>query len=170
MPHIHIRPATAGDADTILGFVHALAEYDNAPERVVATAEDLRRDGLGAEAWFEALIAELGGTPVGYALFYPTYTAWEGRPGLFLEDVFLAEEARGKGVGRRVMAALAAIALARGWTRIDLRVRADNRARSFYDEIGMGPLEGWLSYKLSGEPLAALAAEAPAPAAGPFSR
>ncbi len=170
MPHVHIRPATAEDADTILGFVHALAIYDGAPERVVATAEDLRRDGLGEGAWFEALIAELGGAPVGYALFYPTYTAWEGRPGLFLEDAFLAEEARGKGIGRRVMAALAAIALARGWTRIDLRVRADNRARAFYDDIGMGPLEGWISYKLSGPPLAALAAEAPAGAAAAFTR
>ena len=169
MPRIRTRPATPDDADTILGFVRALAEYDDAPERVIATAEDLRRDGLGAEAWFEALIAELDGKPAGYALFYPSYTAWAGRPGMFLEDLFLSEAARGMGVGRRMMAALAGIALARGWTRIDLRVRTDNRARAFYDGLGMGPLEGWLSYKLAAPSLAALAGEAPARATEPFS-
>lgn len=170
MPHIHIRPATAEDADTILGFVHALAAYDDAPERVIATAEDLRRDGLGEGSLFEAMIAELDGKPAGYALFYPSYTAWAGRPGLFLEDLFLSQEARGRGVGRRMMAVLAGIALARGWSRIDLRVRADNRAREFYDDLGMGPLAGWLSYKLAGAPLDALAAKAPAGVAATFSR
>ena len=155
-----IRPATADDAGPLLAMVRAMAVFDGDPDRVVATEADFRRDGFGPDPRFEALIAEIGKTPVGYALYYPSYTAWEGACGLFLEDLYLAEAARGHGLGRRIMALLARIARDRGWTRIDLRVRADNRARAFYHRTGMAPLDGWLPYKVAGPALDDLAREA----------
>lgn len=160
MTRATIRPALPEDAGALLAMMRAFAVYDDDPERVVATEADLRRDGFGPHPRFEALIAHLDGTPAGYALFYPSYTAWQGRCGLFLEDLYLAEAARGHGLGRRMMALLAGIARDRGWTRIDLRVRADNRARSFYDRAGMAALDGWLPYKIAGPAFDDLAREA----------
>ena len=160
MPRTSIREARPEDAELLLRFIRELALYDDAPERVCCTADDLRRDGFGPARRFEALIAEVGGEAAGYALFYPSYTAWAGTAGLFLEDLYLDETARGHGVGRRLMAELAALCRRRGWTRIDLRVRADNRARRFYQRIGTQQLEGWLPCKLAALPLDALADEA----------
>lgn len=160
MTRATIRPMMPEDAGALLAMMRAFAVYDDDPERVVATEADLRRDGFGPDPRFEALIAVLDGAPVGYALYYPSYTAWQGRCGLFLEDLYLAEAARGHGLGRRIMALLAHIARDRGWTRIDLRVRADNRARSFYDRAGMAALDGWLPYKIAGPAFDGLAGEA----------
>lgn len=158
-----IRPAAADDAGALLSMVRELADYDADPGRVVATESDPLRDGFGPVPRFEALIADIEGAPVGYALYYPSYTAWAGACGLFLEDLYLSQAARGHGLGRRMMAELARIARDRSWTRIDLRVRADNRARAFYDRAGMAALDGWLPYKIAGAELDALAEEADPP-------
>jgi GNAT superfamily N-acetyltransferase len=160
MPQITVRPATPADVETILTFIKGLAAFEHEPEAVKTTVDDLRRDGFGEHPKFEVLIAELNGQPVGFALFFPTYSTWEGYPGIHLEDIFVVERVRGHGVGRKLMAALAAIAVARGCPRLELSVLHWNPAREFYHRLGMGHLEEWLPYRLSGEALRTLAAEA----------
>ena len=160
MPQITVRPATPADVETILTFIKGLAAFEREPDAVKTTVDDLRRDGFGEHPKFETLIAELDGQPVGFALFFPTYSTWEGCPGIHLEDIFVVERVRGHGVGRKLMAALAAIAVGRGCARLELSVLHWNPARKFYHRLGMGHLEEWLPYRLSGEALRALAAEA----------
>jgi len=155
-----IRPATPADVETILGFIKGLAAFEREPDAVQATLDDLLRDGFGEQPKFEVLIAELDGEPVGFALFFPTYSTWEGRPGIYLEDLFVAEHARGQGLGRKLMAALAAIAVARGCRRLELSVLHWNPTREFYHHLGMAHMQEWLPYRLAGEALQALAAEA----------
>jgi len=155
-----IRPATPADVETILGFIKGLAAFEREPDAVQATLDDLLRDGFGKQPKFEVLIAELDGEPVGFALFFPTYSTWEGRPGIYLEDLFVTEHARGQGLGRKLMAALAAIAVARGCRRLELSVLHWNPTREFYHHVGMAHMQEWLPYRLAGEALQALAAEA----------
>ena len=155
-----VRPATPADVETILGFIKGLAAFEKEPDAVKATLEDLRRDGFGKQPKFEVLIAELDGEPVGFALFFPTYSTWEGCPGIYLEDLFVTEHARGQGLGRKLMAALAAIAVARGCRRLELSVLHWNPTREFYHHLGMTHMQEWLPYRLAGEALQALAAEA----------
>lgn len=159
MAAITIRAATAEDVSTLLDLVRELALFENEPEAVVATEADLLRHGFGPERRFEALIALADGKPAGFALFFPNFSTWEGRPGLYLEDLFVSEWARKHGVGRRLMARLAAIAVERGWARFDLSVLHWNPARQFYHRIGMRHLEEWLPYRVDGAALRALAAE-----------
>jgi len=159
MAAITLRTATAEDVGILLDLVRQLALYEKQPEAVIATEADLRRHGFGPERRFEALLALVDGKPAGFALFFPNFSTWEGRPGLFLEDLFVAEWARKHGVGRRLMARLAAIALERGWARFDLSVLNWNPARRFYHRIGMRHLEEWLPYRVDGAALRALAAE-----------
>ena len=160
MPQITVRPATPADAETILTFIKGLAAFEREPEAVKTTVDDLLRDGFGEHPKFEALIAEQDGQPAGFALFFPTYSTWEGRPGIHLEDIFVIERLRGQGIGHKLMAALAALAVARGCARLELSVLQWNPAREFYHRLGMGHLQEWLPYRLSGEALRALAAEA----------
>jgi GNAT superfamily N-acetyltransferase len=104
--NIRIRLATADDAGLLLQLIRELAAYERAPNAVVATEEDLRRYGFGPERQFEALLAFLDGEPAGLALFHPRSSTWLGRPWVYLEDLFVIQAARGKGVGRRLMAGL----------------------------------------------------------------
>jgi GNAT superfamily N-acetyltransferase len=143
---IDIRFATAADCPLILDLIRELAEYERAPEAVVATEADLLRHGFGAQPRFEALIATLDGAPAGMALFHPRFSTWLGRPTLFLEDIVVREAARGRGVGRRLMARLATLALDRGWGRIDFHVLDWNPARGFYRKMGFDHHEEWLRY------------------------
>jgi len=155
-----IRPATPADVETILDFIKGLAAFEQEPDAVKTTTDDLLRDGFGRQPKFEVLIAEIDEEPVGFALFYHTYSTWEGRPGLFLEDLFVMEHVRKYGVGRKLMATLAAIAVARNCTRFELEVLDWNSAREFYHRLGMHHMNEWLPYRVSGEALQALAAEA----------
>jgi GNAT superfamily N-acetyltransferase len=159
MQEVAIRFATADDAGLLLQFVRELAAYEKAADAVVATEDDLRRDGFGPERHFEALIASVDDRPAGIALFFPTYSTWRGKPGLYLEDIFVSEWARRLGLGRRLMARLAAIAVERGWERLDFSVLDWNPARGFYERLGAGPLEEWVRYRADGEGLLRLAAE-----------
>jgi GNAT superfamily N-acetyltransferase len=143
---ITIRSATVDDCGLILQFIRELALYEKAPSAVVASEADLKRHGFGAQPQFEALIAELDGAPAGMALFHTRFSTWLGQPTLFLEDIFVREAARGHGAGRRLMARLAAIALERGWSRIDFHVLDWNPARGFYRQLGFDHLEEWLRY------------------------
>lgn len=156
-----IRPATIADAETILSLVQALAIYEKEPlSSVKATADDFRRDGFGAEKRFEALIAELDGKPVGFALYFHNYSTWEGRAGLFVEDLFVLETARGHGLGRQLITALAAIADARGCKRLDLNVLDWNPTREFYHRLGINHKTEWLPYRMTQPALAQLGKEA----------
>jgi GNAT superfamily N-acetyltransferase len=122
MSGIAIRFATAEDAGLILDLVRQLARYERAPGAVVATEADLVRHGFAPERAFEALLASLDGENAGFALFYPIFSTWLGRPGMFLEDLFVREPARGKGVGRALVVRLAAIAVERGYGRLHFNV------------------------------------------------
>ena len=163
MPRITIRSATADDVPLILEFIKALARFENEPDAVRTTHEDLLRDGFGERSQFEVLIAERDEKPVGFALFFATYSTWEGRPSLYLEDLFVIESARKHGVGRALMAKLAAICVERGYQRLELQVLDWNPAREFYHRLGMGYMNEWLPYRLSGQALHTLAAEAKRP-------
>ena len=157
MTAISVRFATVDDTALLLELIRELAAFERAPDAVRATEGDLRRHGFGPEPRFEALIASLGGEPVGFALFSPRFSTWLGCPGLYLEDIFVREAARGTGVGRRLMARLAATALERGWNRIDFTVLNWNPARGFYRRLGIDHLDQWLRYGAGAETLRRLA-------------
>jgi GNAT superfamily N-acetyltransferase len=159
MAPLTIRAAEPADAGTIVRLVRALAAYESLLDRVRITEADVLRDGFGEHPHFECLLAEIEGEAVGFALFYPNYSTFDGRPGLYVEDLFVAEAARGLGVGRRLMARLAAMALERGGTRLSLAVLDWNPARDFYHRLAFSKVEEWLPYQLSGAALALLAAE-----------
>jgi len=146
MPAIAIRFATADDVPLLLWLIRQLAVFEKAPDAVVATEADLLRHGFGAERSFEAILAFLDGEPAGCALFHTRFSTWLGRPGLYLEDLYVTEAARGQGVGRRLMARLASIAIERSWGRIDFHVLDWNPAREFYHRLGMEHLGEWLRY------------------------
>ena len=155
---IEIRSATEEDAGTLLSLIKDLAIYEKKPVSVVeATEEDLKRDGFGLNRRFEARLAFIDNKAVGFTLFFPDYSTWEGRAGLFLEDIFVAESARRRGVGRALMADLAATALARGWRRINFRVLTWNPAREFYHALGFAHIDEWLPYRIDGDGLRKLA-------------
>lgn len=154
---ITIRFATPADAGVMLRLIQALAVYEKAPASVVATEADLVRHGFGPERRFEAILAFLGAEPAGLALFHPRFSTWLGQPGMYLEDLYVTEEARGLGVGRRLMARLAAIAVERGWGRLDFQVLDWNPARNFYHRLGIEHLGEWLRYGADDEALRRLA-------------
>lgn len=158
MSEVIIREAVANDAQTILDFIIGLAEFENEPRSIVeATVESIRRDGFGEDRRFETLIAERDGEPLGMALYFPHYSTWTGTPVLYLEDLFVKEEARGTGAGFALMQALAQIAEARGWKRLDLSVLDWNPARQFYHQLGMEHESEWLLYRLDEDGIANLA-------------
>ena len=157
-----IRWARASDAGHIIRLIKGLAAYENEPESSVKITEaDIQRDGFTDPKRFECLIAELGGDVVGFALFFPNYSTWEGRPGLYLEDLFVEERARGSGLGKDLMAALARLALDRGYGRMDLSVLDWNPTRDFYHAVDCTHMDTWLPYRMDGAAIAALAADAP---------
>ncbi len=162
MVAITVRTAAVEDAGLLLGFIRELAAYENEPDAVVASEEDLRRYGFGPERYFDALIAAVDDKPAGFALFVPNFSTWSGRPGLYLEDLYVSAWARRLGVGRRLVARLTAIAVERGWSRLDLQVLDWNPARGFYDRLGITPPKAnWLPYRIAGAALRRLAAEDP---------
>jgi GNAT superfamily N-acetyltransferase len=156
---ITIRFAAPEDAGLVLRLIRALAVYEKAPEAVIATEADLVRHGFGPDRQFEAILAFVDDEPAGLALFHSRFSTWLGQPGMYLEDLYVAEKARGLGVGRGLMARLAAIAVERGWGRIDFQVLDWNPARNFYHRLGMQHLGGWLRYGADAQALRRLAAE-----------
>jgi GNAT superfamily N-acetyltransferase len=150
MAESRIRWATENDAALIVHFIRELAIFEKEPvEHVKVTEEALRRDAFGPNRRVEALIAELAGKPVGFTLFFPNYSTWEGKPGLYIEDIFVEESARGSGVGRKLIAAVVKIARSRGCARIDLAVLHWNPARGFYNRIGFRHAEPWQIFRLA---------------------
>ncbi|HJU19647.1 MAG TPA: GNAT family N-acetyltransferase [Stellaceae bacterium] len=159
MPKLAIRSAAAEDAGLLLQMIRELAAYERLAGAVVASEEDLRRYGFGPERRFEALIASLDGEPVGFALFLPDFSTFSGRPGLFLEDLYVRERARRHGVGRRLVARLAAIAVERGCPALHFNVLTWNPARGFYRRLGFAASEEWQPWGGAGEVVHRLARE-----------
>lgn len=157
-PSLEVRPATPDDAATIVEFVRLLAEFEHEPvEHVRLTEDDVRRDGFGDAPAFEALIADLDGDAVDFALIFPNYSTWEGRPGIYVEDVYVRAEQRGGGVGEAIMTAIARLALERDAARIDLAVLDWNPARGFYERLGLSHQNAWLPYRMDRTAIEALA-------------
>ena len=154
-----IRFAGPADVGLVLRLIRELAAFERAPEAVVATEADLLRHGFGPNPQFEALLAFVDRDPVGMALFHSRFSTWLGRPGIYLEDLYVVGAARGQGIGRRLMARLAAVAIERGWGRIDFHVLDWNPARNFYHRLGMEHLGEWLRYGADETALGRLAAE-----------
>ena len=153
-----IRFATAADVPAILGFIRALARYEKLEGEVVADEAALRATLFGDRPAAEVLLADLAGTPVGFALFFSSYSTFLGKPGLYLEDLFVNPDARGRGVGLALMSALAQITIERGWGRFEWSVLDWNTpAIEFYRALGALPQGEWTIQRVVGAPLAALA-------------
>lgn len=161
MPEIRIRNAVAADVPTILRFIRALAEYERLSHEVVATEAQLSATLFGARPGAEVLIAELDGHSTGFALFFQNYSTFLAQPGIYLEDLFVLPENRGRGVGRALLAELAAIAVERGCGRFEWSVLDWNEpALKIYRALGAVPMSEWTVQRLTGDALKRLAAEA----------
>ena len=160
-----IRPATEADVPLILRFVRELAAYERLAHEVVATEDGLRQTLFGARPYAEVVIAELdGGEPAGFALFFHNYSTFLGRPGIYLEDLYVRPEVRGKGVGRALLAHLARLAVERGCGRLEWWVLDWNEdAIRFYRSLGARPIEDWTVFRVTGEALQRLAVSPRAP-------
>mgnify|MGYP001255157464 CR=1 FL=1 len=155
-----IRPATEADVPLVLTFIQELAEYEKLRHEVVATEEQIREALFGPRPYAEVLLAELGGEPAGFALFFHNFSTFLGRPGLYIEDLYVRPSVRRRGVGRRLLARLAALARERGCGRMEWSVLTWNEpAIRFYRSIGARPLDEWQVYRLTGGALEALADE-----------
>jgi GNAT superfamily N-acetyltransferase len=155
---VRIVPATAAEVPLILRFVKDLAEYERLAGDVVATEETLGATLFGAEPAAEVVLAYVGAEAAGFALFFHTYSTFLARRGLYLEDLFVRPEWRGRGVGRRLLAYLAAVAVERGCGRLEWSVLDWNEsAIRFYEGLGARPMAEWTVYRLTGEALGELA-------------
>ena len=154
-----IRMAQREDAGAVLRLIRELAEFEGLLHEVRAREADILRDGFGAQPRFECLLAEVDGEAVGFALYFHNYSTFEGRAGLYLEDIYVNERVRGLGLGRALMARLARLAIERGCARFELSVLHWNPAREFYRRLGFEHNVDWLPYRLGGASLEALAAE-----------
>jgi GNAT superfamily N-acetyltransferase len=158
-----IRFATPEDAEILLRFIRELAEYEREPDAVEVTVGDLRAQLSQPRPPFECFIAERDGEggvqPLGFALFYGSYSTWRGRPGIYLEDLHVSSAHRGKGVGRALLAALARLAHDRGCARLEWSVLDWNtRAIGFYERLGALAMSEWTTYRLTDGALERLAA------------
>ena len=153
---IRIRPAVRTDVPLILSLIRELAEYERDPGAVVATEALLERhlfgEGLGRGPVAECVIGEVDGEPQGFALFFHNFSTWLGRPGLYLEDLFVRPAARGRGLGKALLSHLAALAVERGCGRFEWWVLDWNEpAIGFYKSMGAVPMSEWTVFRLSGE-------------------
>lgn len=155
---LNLRPATPTDVPVILAMIHELAVYEKLAHEAVGTAAALHADLFGERPAAEVLIGEVDGQVAGFALFFASYSTFLTRPGLYLEDLFVRPEARGVGLGKALLARLAAIAVERGLGRFEWSVLTWNTsAIDFYEAHGAEAVDGWLKYRVTGTALAALA-------------
>ncbi len=156
-----IRRATEADAATIHALVIELAAAIGMTGKVASRIEDIRDQGFGPDPAFEALIAERDGAAVGLCLFFESFSSWDGRRGVYVQDIYVSEAARGLGLGRRLLAEAAAISRARGGSYLRLSVAAENdTAQAFYRGIGLAWSASERIYQVRGDGFAALAQDA----------
>ncbi len=155
---ITIRPAAAAEMPLVLSFIRELAVYEHLEHEVVATAQDLAAALAGPRPYAEVVFACVDGTPLGFALFFHNFSTFKGKPGIYLEDLFVRPEARGRGLGKRLLAYLARTALERGCARLDFAVLDWNEPSiGFYLGLGAQRMDEWTTFRLAGEALAQLA-------------
>jgi GNAT superfamily N-acetyltransferase len=158
MPELEIRAATEDDVPLILSLIRELAEYERLSHEVVATEEALRDSLFGERRVAEALVGYLERDPAGFALFFHNFSTFLGKPGIYLEDLYVRPEFRGAGVGRAMLVHLAGLATERGCGRLEWSVLDWNEpAIGFYKRIGASPVSGWTVYRVTGEALEELA-------------
>ena len=163
-PVISLRPAGREDVPVVARLIRALAEYERLSHECLADEGALAAHLFGPRPYAEVLVAEVDGAPAGFALYFHNYSTFLTKPGIYLEDLFVVPERRGLGLGRRLLAALAALAVERGCGRLEWSVLKWNApAIGFYERLGAVPMEEWQVYRLTGEPLHALAAAASKP-------
>jgi len=162
---VEIRPATADDAETLVRLIRELAAYEQLEHEARATPEAIRQHLFGPHARAEALIAEQGGQPIGFALFFQNFSTFRCQPGLYLEDIYVQPEHRGRGLGKALFQRLAALAVERDCGRMEWTVLNWNEpAIQFYRGLGARPMDQWTLQRLEGESLTRLAHSNPGPA------
>lgn len=155
MPSIDIRPASVNDASLILGFIRELAIFEKAECEVVATEAHIRQSLFGAGANAHALVCRVDGVEAGFAVYFFNYSTWQGRRGLYLEDLYLSPAHRGAGAGKALLRHLARIAVANDCGRLEWSVLDWNQpAIQFYQSIGAKPMQEWVRFRLAGQALA----------------
>jgi GNAT superfamily N-acetyltransferase len=155
---LEIRKAQPQNVGTILQMIRGLAEYERAPHMAQATEADLLRDGFGPDPKFHCVIADWEGTPAGFALYFYNYSTWKGRPGIFLEDLFVWPQFRGKGIGKALLLHVAKIAVAENCGRYDWQVLDWNTPSiEFYEGLGAKRMSEWLPMRIEGDALLELA-------------
>jgi GNAT superfamily N-acetyltransferase len=158
MGRITIRPVTPADVPLVVTFIHELAGYEKLAHEVVCTEDDFHTALFGERPVIEGIIASLEGDPVGYALYFPTFSTFLGKPGLYLEDLYVRPAARGLGAGRAMLEHLARITVDRDWGRFEWAVLDWNTPSiEFYKRMGATPMHDWTIFRLSGEALEKLA-------------
>lgn len=155
-----IRPATPEDAGVILGFIRDLAVFEKEPDAVVATEQDIVENLFNPETTTKGLVCLSNGQPVGFAVYFLSFSTWLGRNGLFLEDLYVSPEQRGSGFGKALLKHLARIAVEQGCGRFEWNVLDWNEpAIRFYESLGAKAQSEWVGYRLEGQALADLAAD-----------
>lgn len=154
-----LLPATPSDVPELLALIRELAEYERLTGEVVATEERIGESLFGERPRAEAVLARVGSEVAGFALYFHNYSTFLARPGLYLEDLFVRPQWRGRGIGRALLARLACIALERGCARFEWAVLDWNAdAIGFYESLGAQPMKEWTVYRMTGDALARLAA------------
>jgi GNAT superfamily N-acetyltransferase len=158
MAEIRIRPATPDDVPLIITFIHELATYEKLAHEVVASEADMHAALFGEHPVIEAVIASVDDAPAGYALFFPTFSTFLGKPGLYLEDLYVRPAARGVGAGRKLLEHLARITVERGWGRFEWSVLDWNEPSiAFYKKMGATAMDEWTIFRVTGQALERLA-------------
>ncbi|MBV1917400.1 MAG: GNAT family N-acetyltransferase [Sphingomonadaceae bacterium] len=151
MLRISIRPATRDDVATIAGFIRALAVYEKLEHEVRFDEAELGANLFGPDPKAEVLIGEIGGVALGFALFFSIFSTFEGKPGIWLEDLFVQDQARGQGLGKALLLHLAGLAHGRGCARLEWSVLDWNAPSiAFYRSLGAKSLDGWMTMRLEG--------------------
>ena len=157
-PRISLRFATADDVGLILDFIHQLAAYEKIADEVVADEDQLRQSLFGERRVAEVVIATYDGEPAGFALFFHNFSTLLGKPGVYLEDLFVIPDLRGRGIGRLLFSFLARLAVERGCGRLEWWVLDWNEpAIRFYERLGAKPMDEWTVFRVSGDALQELA-------------
>jgi GNAT superfamily N-acetyltransferase len=157
---ITFRKAVKADTRLILEFITELAVYEKMEKEVIATEEKLAESLFGDRPAAEVIFALTGGTEAGFVLFFHNYSTFLGKPGIYIEDLYVKPEYRGKGIGRKLLGHIAGLAKERGCGRVEWWVLNWNPARKFYETLGARSMDEWTVYRLSGRELNKLAAKA----------
>lgn len=155
---LNLRPALPADAALIVEYIRELAEFEREPEKAIVTEADILRYAFSEQPLVKVTMAEWDGQPAGFALWFLNFSTWEGRPGIYLEDLFVRPAFRGNGIGKALLKHLAAIAVKEGWTRFVWQVLDWNTpAIEFYEAHGARVMRSWLTCRVEGDAIGRLA-------------